>query len=98
KNYRDFQEEARINARLDHPHIIRLLDFGFYEHMPYLVMEYAPNGTLRQLHTRGSRIPPPQMIQYVSQIAEALDYAHQQNVIHRDVKPENLLLNSKHEL
>lgn len=93
-----FQEEARINARLDHPHIIRLLDFGFYEQMPYLVMEYAPNGTLRQLYPQGQRMPPQQIIKYVQQIAEALDYAHQKNVIHRDVKPENLLLNSTYDL
>jgi serine/threonine protein kinase/DNA polymerase III delta prime subunit/MFS family permease len=98
ENHQDFQKEARINARLEHSHIIRLLDFGFYEQMPYLVMEYAPNGTLRKLHPKGTRVPPEQMIVYVKQIAEALDYAHQQNVIHRDVKPENILLNSKNEI
>jgi serine/threonine protein kinase len=98
QSYREFQEEARINARLEHPHIIRLLDFGFYQQTPYLVMEYAPNGTLRQLYPKKSLMPPQQIINYVPQIAEALDYAHQQNVIHRDVKPENLLLNSRNEL
>src|SRR5579884_2537654 len=98
QSYREFREEARINARLEHPHIIRLLDFGFYEQMPYLVMEYAPNGTLLQRYPKKSLIPPQQIVSYVTQIAEALDYAHQQNVIHRDVKPENLLLNSKNEL
>jgi serine/threonine protein kinase/DNA polymerase III delta prime subunit len=95
---REFQEEARINARLEHPHIVRLLDFGFYRQMPYLVMEYAPNGTLRQLYPKKSLTPLEQIVKYVSQIADALDYAHQQNVIHRDIKPENLLLNSKNEL
>jgi serine/threonine protein kinase len=98
QSYQEFQAEARINARLDHPHIIRLLDFGFHQQTPYLVMEYAPNGTLRQLYPKKSLMPPQQIVKYVSQIAAALDYAHQQNVIHRDVKPENLLLNSKNEL
>ncbi len=95
---RDFQEEARINARLEHPHIIRVLDFGFYERMPYLVMEYAPHGTLRTLYPKGRRVPARQIVNYVSQIAQALDYAHQQHVIHRDVKPENLLLKSQNEI
>src|SRR5438128_1740995 len=74
--HQDFQKEARINAHLEHAHIIRLLDFGFYEQMPYLVMEYAPNGTLRTLHPKGTRVPPEQIVVYVKQIAEALDYAH----------------------
>ncbi len=97
-SFRAFQEEARLNARLEHPHIIRVLDFGFYEQMPYLVMEYASHGTLRTLHPKGSCIPVQQVVPYVHQIAEALDYAHQQKVIHRDVKPENLLLKSQHEV
>ena len=96
--FREFQEEARLNARLEHPHIIHVLDFGFHEQMPYLVMEYALNGTLRTLYPKGSRLPVQQVVTYVSQIAEALDYAHQHKVIHRDVKPENLLLNSQHEI
>ncbi len=98
QSFRDFQEEARLNARLEHPHIIRVLDFGFYEQMPYLVIEYAPHGTLRTLYPKGRRVPVQQIVDYVSQIAEALDYAHQHKVIHRDVKPENLLLNSQHEI
>src|SRR5579884_3898734 len=98
QSHQKFQKEARINARLEHPHIVRVLDFGFYEQMPYLVMEYAPMGTLRTLHPMGTRIPLQQIVYYVRQIAQALDYAHQQRVIHRDVKPENLLLNTKNEI
>jgi serine/threonine protein kinase/DNA polymerase III delta prime subunit len=98
QSHQKFQKEARINARLEHPHIVRVLDFGFYEQMPYLVMEYAPMGTLRSLHPMGTRVPLQQIVYYVRQIAQALDYAHQQQVIHRDVKPENLLLNTKNEI
>jgi serine/threonine protein kinase/DNA polymerase III delta prime subunit len=98
QSHQKFQKEARINARLEHPHIVRVLDFGFYEQMPYLVMEYAPMGTLRTLYPMGTCVPLQQIVYYVRQIAQALDYAHQQQVIHRDVKPENLLLNTKNEI
>jgi serine/threonine protein kinase len=93
-----FLHEARVNALLQHPHIIRILDFGFDESMPYMVMDYAPNGTLRTLHPRGTRVSAECIVSYVNQIASALHYAHQRRVIHRDVKPENILLNSKQEL
>src|SRR6202165_4224017 len=65
---------------------------------PYLVVEYAPNGTLRARHPKGTRLSLEQIISYVKQIAPALDYAHQQHVIHRDVKPENILLNADDEV
>src|SRR5579859_2101525 len=72
-----FLDEARILARLSHPHIIRILDCGLDENVPYLVMDYAPGGTLRQRHPRGSRLPLPTVVEYVSQIAQGLQYAHQ---------------------
>jgi serine/threonine protein kinase len=87
-----FFGEARTIAHLQHRHIVRILDFGFQDQTPFLVMEYAPNGTLRTRHPKGTRLPLEQIVQYVKQIASALDYAHQQRVIHRDVKPENMLL------
>ncbi len=88
----DFREEARIIARLEHPHIIRVLDFGVENQIPFLAMTYAPNGTLRQHHPRGSHLAPLQIARYVKQIASALQYAHDHKVIHRDIKPENMLL------
>ena len=88
----DFIREARTIASLSHPHIIRVLDFGQEDNIPYLVMEYAPNGTLRQLFPKGTRLPVATILPYVRQVAEALDYAHQRRLIHRDVKPENMLL------
>ncbi|TMC21102.1 MAG: NACHT domain-containing protein, partial [Chloroflexi bacterium] len=93
-----FRREARTIAQLSHPHIIGVHDFGIEDQTPYLAMEYTPNGTLRARHPSGSRLSFEQIISYVKQIASALDYAHTQYVIHRDVKPENILLNAKHEL
>lgn len=89
-----FLREARTIAHLQHPHIVRVLDFGFQDQTPFLVMEYTPNGTLRTRHPKRTRLPLEQIIRYVKQIAPALDYAHQQRVIHRDVKPENILLSA----
>src|SRR5215813_1794241 len=72
-----FRLEAGIIARLDHPHIVRLLDYGVENSIPYLVMDYAPNGTLRQKYPLGSILPLPIIIRYIQQVGAALDYAHQ---------------------
>src|SRR5579863_920281 len=93
-----FQAEARTLVRLIHPHIVRLLDFGLEDMTPFLVMDYAPNGTLRQRYARGERLPLETVISYVDQAASALQFAHDQKVIHRDIKPENMLLGRNHEL
>src|SRR5713226_1337598 len=87
-----FVTEARTLARLSHPHIVRVLDFALHEGIPFLVMEYAPGGTLRTRHPAGTRLPLDTIVSYVSQVAGALQYAHDQQLIHRDVKPENMLL------
>ena len=94
----NFLTEARTIAHLSHPNIIRIVDFDIEQNIPYLVMEYAPNGTLRQRHPKGTRVPLPLIVMYVRQIASALHYAHAQRLIHRDVKPENLLLGQKNEI
>ncbi|HEU5368578.1 MAG TPA: serine/threonine-protein kinase, partial [Ktedonobacterales bacterium] len=95
---KQFCFEANTIARLEHPHIVRLLDFGVENAAPYLIIDYAPNGTLRQRHHQGIPIPLATVVSYVEQIAEALDYAHQQKIIHRDIKPENLLVGRKDEV
>ena len=87
-----FREEARTIARLEHPHIVRILDFGIEEDFPFLVMDYAPKGTLRLRHPQGVRLPLETVCAYVDQIADALQYAHDNKLIHRDVKPENMLV------
>ncbi len=93
-----FRHEARTIARLVHPHIIRVLEFGVEGTTPFLVVDYAPNGTLRKKFARGSRVPLPTVINYVNQIADALQYAHNQKIIHRDVKPENMLVGRRNEV
>src|SRR5579885_3133497 len=87
-----FRQEARTIARLRHPHIVRVLDFGVEGSVPYLVMDYAEGGTLRTLHPKGTQLSPEAIVPYVQQVASALQYAHDQKLIHRDVKPENMLL------
>jgi serine/threonine protein kinase/DNA polymerase III delta prime subunit len=97
-SHESFRREARTIAHLQHPHIVRVFDFGIQDQIPYLVMEYIQGGTLRSLHPQGTRLPYEQIVSYVKQIASALDYAHEQRVIHCDVKPENILLNAKGEV
>ena len=93
-----FRTEARTVARLIHPHIVRVLDYGVAESTPFLVMDYAPHGTLRKLHPKETPLPLSTVVGYVNQLADALQYAHDQKVIHRDVKPENMLLGRQREV
>src|SRR5437588_4999724 len=93
-----FLNEARTIAHLVHPHIVRVTDFGIEGETPFLVMDYAPNGTLRQLHPKGTQLPPSLIIPYVKQIAGALQHAHNERLVHRDIKPENMLLGRQNEL
>src|SRR5436305_4184529 len=78
-----FLAEARMLARLKHPHIVSVLDFDMEQTTPVFVMEYAPGGTLRRRFPVESRLPLTIIVRYVKQIAQALQYAHDRNVIHR---------------
>ncbi len=93
-----FLIEARTIANLVHPFIVRVLEFGVEGNVPFLVMEYAPHGTLRQRYPKGTRLPLLEIMPYVVQVATALDYAHTKKLIHRDIKPENMLLNANNEV
>ena len=93
-----FRIEARTVARLIHPHIVRILDYNVEGTTPFLVMDYAPHGTLRNRYPKGVPLPLSTVVSYVTQLADALQYAHDQNVIHRDVKPENMLLGRNYEV
>ncbi len=94
-----FLNEARIFS-LEHPNIVRVRDFGVERttSTPFIVMDYAPNGTLRQRHPRGTQLPLATVVSYVKQVAAALQYAHEENLIHRDVKPENMLVGQNGEI
>lgn len=93
-----FLQEARILARLRHSHIVRVLDFAVEAGLAYLVLEYAPGGTLRALCPQGARLSLALMLHIVGQVVSALQYAHDQGLIHGDVKPENLLLGPQGEV
>ncbi len=94
-----FLTQAAMLSKLDHPHIIHIYDFGLTDDdVPYLVVSYAPYGTLRQRYPRGSRLPLGEVINYVGQAAEALQYVHEHQLVHRDVKPQNMLLGAHNEI
>ncbi|MBO0797015.1 MAG: protein kinase, partial [Ktedonobacteraceae bacterium] len=94
----NFLNEARIIARLVHPNIVRVLDFGMQGEQPFLVMDYAPNGSLRDRHPRGTPLPLTTAVSYIKQAAAALHYAHHEKLVHRDVKPENMLVGRNGEI
>ena len=85
--------EAKAMARLDHPNILRLYDIGLDGDRDYVVMELAEGGTLGQQLSRQGPLPPYEALQFILQILSALASAHDQGIVHRDVKPENVLLN-----
>src|SRR2546429_8446522 len=93
-----FLSESRTLVQLIHPHIVRVLDFGVEDNTPFLVMDYAPNGTMRQRHPKGTVVPLALIVDYVKQVADPLQYAHDQKLIHRDIKPENILLGRSNEV
>ncbi|HNQ87031.1 MAG TPA: protein kinase [Verrucomicrobiota bacterium] len=89
-----FNREARALARLSHPNIVAVYDFGQAGDMPYFLMEYVEGVTLRRLVLE-RRLSPCEALRIVPQICEALQFAHDEGVVHRDIKPENILLDTK---
>ncbi len=89
-----FKREVQIVASLEHPHILPVIDFGEREGTFYLVMRYVGGGTLHDLIERDP-LEPPVALRYLSEIGEAIDYAHSQRVVHRDIKPRNVLLDQQ---
>src|SRR5260370_10174755 len=93
-----FRDEARTIMQLEHPHIVRILDFGLENRIPFIVISYAPGGSLRQQHPRGTALALPLLINYVKQIASPLQHAHKQKLIHLYVKPANILIETNRKL
>src|SRR5512136_83333 len=85
-----FQREAKALAQLDHPYILKVLDYGEQAGVPYLVMPFVEGGTLKE--KMGRPMPYREAAALLAPIARALDYAHQLKIIHRDVKPANILV------
>jgi serine/threonine protein kinase len=95
-----FIREAQILENLkEHPHILSILDLGIDDGVPYLITTYAEQGSLRDRFKsrNGQPFSVPETLTIVQQVGEALQYAHKRNVVHRDMKPENILFNSKGE-
>lgn len=90
---RRFEREARSLAILDHPHIVKVFDYGEQEGSPYLVMQFLAGGSLKDL-VRSTQSPPDwcEAVRLCIPVARALAYAHRQGIVHRDVKPANILL------
>src|SRR3989442_9777729 len=89
-----FEREAQLIASLEHRNIVAVYDFGEIGNLTYLVMQYVGGGTLRDLLRREGRIEPHRAIQYAIQISRALHHAHQRGIVHRDVKPQNMLISA----
>ncbi|MDE3217185.1 MAG: serine/threonine protein kinase, partial [Gemmatimonadota bacterium] len=87
-----FLAEIKIAARLDHPHILTLIDSGDADGMLYYVLPYVRGETLREKLAREHQLGLDEAIAIARQVASALDYAHRQGLVHRDIKPENILL------
>ena len=87
-----FLQEIRITARLDHPHILTLIDSGESEGFVWYVLPYVRGESLRQKLTREQQLSIEETVRIATQVASALEYAHRHGVIHRDIKPDNILL------
>ena len=90
-----FFKEIRTLAGLNHPHIVRVFEYGMEGHIPFLAMNYARKGSLQQIYSEGMLFSADTIVSYVKQIADGLQYIHDQRLVHRDVKLGNILLGSR---
>src|SRR5438270_1407272 len=87
-----FRREARAVAQLNHPHIVQVIDAAEDEGTPYIVFEYVEGETLKDRIRRYGRLPVSEAVAYAIEIARALGAAHDRQIVHRDVKPQNVLI------
>jgi eukaryotic-like serine/threonine-protein kinase len=85
-----FEREAKSLAKLSHPNIVKVHDYGEHEGSPYIVMEYMPGGTLKKI--LGKPIPWQIALRLLLPVARGVEYAHQRGIVHRDIKPTNILI------
>ena len=97
RKLRRFHREVEVTCKLDHPGIVNILDAGIDDDRPYIVMEYIFGGSLREFLDKHHILSLDEVLNLLEGIADAIDYAHQQNIIHRDLKLANILLNENHE-
>jgi serine/threonine-protein kinase len=90
-----FRREARAVAQLSHPHIVGVIDAGEDDNRPYIVFEYVEGETLKERIRRLGRLPIPEAVAYSIEIARALGAAHARSIVHRDVKPQNVLIDDE---
>jgi serine/threonine-protein kinase len=90
-----FVREAKAVARLNHPHIVQVFDFGMENEVAYLVMEFIQGQELRDLLAGGERFEAGECVRIMGELLDALDFAHEAGVIHRDVKPANVMLDAQ---
>src|SRR5262249_3780830 len=89
-----FSREARALAKLNHPHIVGIYDFGQTGEQSYFVMEYVDGSNLRH-RLKAGRIDPQEALRIAGEVCDALQYAHEAGIVHRDIKPENVLLDKR---
>ncbi|HWH93098.1 MAG TPA: protein kinase [Baekduia sp.] len=90
-----FRREARAVAQLNHPHIVTVIDAGEDDNTPYIVFEYVEGETLKDRIRRHGRLPIQEAIAYAIEVARALGVAHDRGIVHRDVKPQNVLVDEE---
>ncbi len=97
-----FQREASSVARLRHQNLVQMLDFGVYDDISYMVMEYIEGDTLKArlqtLRAANERMPLPEIVAIIQDVAAAMDYAHAHGIVHRDIKPANIMLRPEERL
>ena len=90
-----FEREAQVMARLDHPHCVSIIDFGLHHQKPYVVMELVRGQSLHEMLVEQKRLEIPRAVDVMRQILSGLAHAHEQGIIHRDIKPGNIMVTPK---